>query len=58
MPIVTLKTKTQITLPDKVAKESKLSVGDLLEVFTERGRVILTPKMLVDRKTRTRRTQH
>ena len=49
-PLVRVKEKFQVTLPNKLRLEAKLAVGDFLEIGIERGGVItLTPKSLVDR---------
>jgi AbrB family looped-hinge helix DNA binding protein len=50
MPIATIKSKFQVTIPDQVVKELFLSVGDFVEVSADRGKIVLTPKMLVNRK--------
>ncbi len=50
MSLATIKTKFQVTIPAEIAKQLQLSVGDFLEVTAERGRIVLTPKMIVDRK--------
>jgi AbrB family looped-hinge helix DNA binding protein len=50
MPLTTIKTKFQVTIPAEIVKALHLSIGDLLEATAERGKIVLTPKMLVDRK--------
>jgi AbrB family looped-hinge helix DNA binding protein len=50
MPLVTVKTKYQVTLPTSVRKEAGLSVGDLLEAKVEGKKITLTPKSVVDRE--------
>lgn len=49
MPIVTIKTKGQITIPAETARALKLAVGDLLELSVSAGKIVLTPKQLIDR---------
>lgn len=56
MSLVTIKTKFQVTIPAEFAKQLQLSVGDFLEVTSERGRIVLTPKMIVDRKPAAKKT--
>jgi AbrB family looped-hinge helix DNA binding protein len=49
MPLVRVKQKFQVTIPDHVRKQAGLEVGDFLEA-TARGNVItLKPKAVVDR---------
>lgn len=49
MPLVTVKTKFQVTIPQELRDELGLAEGDLLEAKIENGRIVLTPKELVDR---------
>lgn len=46
--IVRIQNKGQVTIPTRLRAEIGLTDGDLVEAKTERGRIILTPK-LVDR---------
>ena len=50
MSIVSVKKKYQVVIPTKVRKEAGIKVGDLLEVKVERGKVVFTPKSLLDRR--------
>ena len=50
MPLVTVKTNYQVTLPTSVRKQAKIAVGDFLEAAVERGKITLTPKSLIDRE--------
>lgn len=50
MPLTRIKQKGQITLPAEVRDELGLEEGDYLEVAAEGGRVVLTPKVLLDRR--------
>src|SRR5438876_189890 len=49
MPLVTVKTKYQVTLPTAVRKQARLAVGDILEAKVEGTKITLTPKSLIDR---------
>jgi AbrB family looped-hinge helix DNA binding protein len=49
MPIVTVKNKYQVVIPQGVRKQIGVAVGDILEAKVERGRITLTPKSVVDR---------
>ena len=50
MALVTVKTKYQVTLPRKLREELGIDTGDLLEAEVQDGKIILTPKEVVDRK--------
>lgn len=50
MSIVSVKKKYQVVIPTKVRKEAGIKVGDLLEAKVERGKVVFTPKSLLDRR--------
>jgi len=50
MSLVTIKTKFQVTIPAEIVKALHLSVGDFLEATGDHGKIVLTPKMLVDRR--------
>jgi AbrB family looped-hinge helix DNA binding protein len=50
MPLVTVKTKYQVTIPQDVRKAVGVEKGDLLEANVENGKIILTPKTTVDRE--------
>ena len=50
MALVTVKTKYQVTLPRKLLEELGIDTGDLLEAEVQDGKIILTPKEVVDRK--------
>ena len=49
MPLVTVKTKYQVTLPTSVRRQANLAIGDILEAKVEGKKITLTPKGLVDR---------
>lgn len=50
MSIITIKNKFQIVIPTKVRKAAGLKVGDFLEAGVEKGKITLTPKVVIDRK--------
>jgi AbrB family looped-hinge helix DNA binding protein len=50
MPLVTVKTKYQVTLPTAVRRQAKLAVGDILEAKVKGKKITLTPKSLLDRE--------
>lgn len=50
MSIVKVKFKGQVTLPSSLRQQVGLKVGDLLEVKEERGKIILTPQTIIDRR--------
>lgn len=49
MSLVTVKQKYQVTLPQKVREELGIHEGDLLEAAVQNGRIVLSPKKVVDR---------
>lgn len=49
-PLVTVKTKYQVTLPTAIRMRAGLSVGDILEAKIEGKKITLTPKSLIDRE--------
>jgi AbrB family looped-hinge helix DNA binding protein len=49
MEIVTIKNKYQVVIPQGIRNQLGLSQGDVLEAKVERGRLIYTPKMVIDR---------
>ncbi len=49
MDIVTVKNKFQIVIPHHVRERLRVEVGDLLEAGVENGKIIFTPKSLIDR---------
>ncbi len=57
MALVTVKTKYQVTLPRKLREELGIDTGDLLEAEVQDGKIILTPKEVVDRKAAFARLQ-
>lgn len=49
MPLAKVKQKGQVTIPAEIREELGLLEGDYVEVRRERGRIVLTPKEMVDR---------
>jgi AbrB family looped-hinge helix DNA binding protein len=49
MELVTVKTKFQVVIPQSIRKRVHLDIGDLLEASFDNGRIIFTPKTVVDR---------
>jgi antitoxin MazE len=49
MSFVKLKGKGQMTLPAAIREQLSLNEGDLLEANVEKGKIVLTPKTVVDR---------
>ncbi len=47
--IVKVQRKGQVTIPTRLRAQVGLVDGDLLEAKAERGKIVLTPKLLVDR---------
>lgn len=49
MPVVTVKNKYQVVIPQSVRKHVGINIGDVLEAKAEDGRIIFEPKSAVDR---------
>ena len=49
MPLVRIKQKFQVTIPDHVRKQVGLEVGDFLEATAKGNVITLKPKVVVDR---------
>lgn len=49
MSLVKVKDKFQLTLPAELRVESGLKIGDIVDAKWEKGKIILTPKSIVDR---------
>jgi len=47
--IIKLQRKGQMTIPSRLRLHLGLVDGDLVEATAERGRIVLTPKLIVDR---------
>jgi AbrB family looped-hinge helix DNA binding protein len=50
MSIVRVKANNQVTLPATIIEQVGLSAGDLLEARIERGKILLTPKSMIDQR--------
>ena len=49
MDIVTVKTKFQMVIPQRIREQTGVDIGDLLEASVEDGKITFTPKNLIDR---------
>jgi len=49
MPLVQVKSKSQITLPQRVRRFLGIQEGDYLEVKIEKNTVVLKPKTILDK---------
>jgi bifunctional DNA-binding transcriptional regulator/antitoxin component of YhaV-PrlF toxin-antitoxin module len=49
MDIVTVKNKFQIVIPQHIRKIARIEIGDLLEAGVENGKIVFSPKSLIDR---------
>ena len=49
MPIVTIKNKYQVVIPQRVREQVGVRIGDLLEAQADKGKIVFTPKSIVDR---------
>ncbi len=50
MALVAVKEKFQVVIPRSVREKLVLVVGDLLEADIQDGKIVLTPKVLIDRR--------
>ena len=48
MPIVTVKDKYQVVIPQAIREKLGISRGDVLEAKVERGRLTYTPRAVID----------
>jgi AbrB family looped-hinge helix DNA binding protein len=44
-----IQTKGQVTIPTSVRRQAGLSKGDLVDFAFQRGKIVITPKVVVDR---------
>jgi len=49
MEVVTVKTKFQIVIPQRIREQAQVDIGDILEARVENGKITFTPKSLIDR---------
>ena len=54
MAAVKIGVSRQVVIPKKIHDELGLTPGDYLEVAVERGKVVMTPKALVDKQLKKR----
>jgi AbrB family looped-hinge helix DNA binding protein len=47
--LIRVKAKYQITIPPPIRSVVDLSVGDFVEVSVQNGRIVLAPKLVIDR---------
>lgn len=50
MPLVRVKEKFQVTIPNELREALHLAVGDILEATVEHDNIVLKPKAVVDRR--------
>jgi AbrB family looped-hinge helix DNA binding protein len=48
--IIKVQRKGQVTIPTRIRVQVGLADGDLVEAKVQRGKIVLTPKMVVDRE--------
>lgn len=49
MPLVKVKEKFQVTIPTELREALHLAVGDMLEATIEQDKIVLKPKVVLDR---------
>lgn len=49
MSLVKIKTKYQVTLPTELRLQARLNIGDLLDAQVKAGKIVLSPKSVIDR---------
>lgn len=49
MAIVTVKNKYQVVIPHRVREQVGIRIGDVLEAQANNGKIVFTPKSIVDR---------
>ena len=47
--LVKIQHKGQVTIPSRLRSQAGLAEGDLVEASFHRGRIVLTPKLVIDR---------
>jgi len=57
MPVVKVGASRQVAIPKKLHDQLGLSPGDYLEVELDKGKLVLTPKALVDKEVEKRLTE-
>lgn len=51
MSLVQLRDKSQITIPSSIRKELGIKKGDYLEITKEDDRIVIIPKIVVDKSS-------
>ncbi len=49
MSVVRIQKKGQVTIPTRLRHQAGLADGDLVDASLQRGKIILTPQVLIDR---------
>ena len=44
-----IQNKGQVTIPTAVRRQAGLSTGDLVNIAFQRGKIVITPKLVIDR---------
>ena len=48
-PTARIQHKGQVTIPTRLRNQAGLSKGDLVEFSMQRGKIVITPKLVIDR---------
>lgn len=48
MDLVKVRPKGQVTVPEHIRRQARIGEGDFVEVSVEDGRIVLTPKAVID----------
>jgi AbrB family looped-hinge helix DNA binding protein len=48
-PTAKIQHKGQVTIPTRLRNQAGLSKGDLVEFSLQRGKIVITPKLVIDR---------
>lgn len=48
-PTARIQQKGQVTIPTRLRDQAGLSKGDLVEFSFQRGKIVITPKLIIDR---------
>ena len=49
MELVAVKNKYQVVIPKRVRQSVAIKIGDFMEAKAEKGKIILTPKFVMDK---------
>ena len=47
--LVRVQHKGQVTIPSRLRRQAGIAEGDMVEAIFERGQIVLTPKLVIDR---------